>query len=166
MTDSGLIVETTLPFSWQPGGLTPAQLHGSRLLLRVVNLLDAHDAEQDKTSERLEAKLDLMLHWLGYQLFGDGEGLQTTRLKLGHDSVKWESSSTIEAGDTGIIALGIHPAVPGPLRLLGRVVESAGGTVRAEPVFSDESLEEAWNQWLFRLHRRAIQEARLKSAQD
>ncbi|MDR3394930.1 MAG: PilZ domain-containing protein [Parasulfuritortus sp.] len=163
MTEAGLIVDTELPFSWEYGDSGSNQEHGNRLLLRVANLLDAHDAEPSKASERIEAKLDLMLYWLGSQMFGEATSQRMTPLRLSRDLIEWNDDDAIAKDELIAMKIRIHPAIPGPLRLTGRILESDQGRIRAIPVFQDGEQEDAWDQWLFRLHRRAIQEARLKA---
>lgn len=166
MPDNGLAVVAELPFACTPGSLAAAQLHSSRLLLRVVNLIDQHEPEPDKAHERIEAKLDLMLHWLGLQLFGAEAARPAIRLRLGSDSVTWACDDAPPAPGEGVLALGLHPALAAPLRLPCRVLECRDGEARAELVFTDEELADAWTQWLFRLHRRAVQEARQRHGPD
>jgi hypothetical protein len=163
MTESGLSVEVELPFSWKNADLNPVQQQADQLLMRVVNLLDMHEPEQDKTSERIEAKLDLMLHWLGWHLFSVANTQPVMQLSLSHNTIEWNIEEGEIAAGRVVLSLAIHPAVPSPLHLLANVLDCQGTRVRAELIFPDEPLEEAWNQWLFRRHRRAIQEARLKT---
>jgi hypothetical protein len=163
MVESGLIVDTELPFSWQVGTLSPAQQQADRLLMRVVNLIDVHEPEKNKTSERIEAKLDLMLHWLGWQLFSTANDQPGTQLRLSHGSVEWDAHTGEDIAGQVILNLAIHPSVPAPLRLTAWVEGRRENRIHARLSFPDEEFVEAWNQWLFRLHRRAIQEARLKS---
>lgn len=165
MAEAGLIVETELPFAWSHGKLSPSQLHGSRLLLKVVNLLDQHDQEPDKANERVEAKLDLLLHWLGLQLFEDRPVPAPVPLRLMANRIEWAAPAVPEAGDI-VLNLHIHPAMAAPLALAGRVASPAAGWVAAELRFDDEVLADAWTQWLFRRHRRAVHEARKLAGQD
>lgn len=165
MTESGLTVEIDLSFHWEAGSLTAAQQQASRLLLRVVNLMDVHEPEQDRASERIEAKIDLMLHWLGSQLFGTVDLYPKVHLRLGQDSIEWQDAGSAEAGSEVILSLG-HPAITSPLRLAARISANDGGRILARLIFPDEEQEDAWGQWLFRLHRRAIQEARQRADAD
>jgi hypothetical protein len=165
MTESGLIIETELPFHWETGSLSPSQQQANRLLLRVVNLLDVHEPEHDRTSERIEAKIDLMLHWLGSQLFGAADSHPKVRLRLSQNSIEWYDAGPVESGHEVILSLG-HPAITSPLRLGARISANDGGRTLAELIFPDAEQEDAWGQWLFRLHRRAIQEARQRADAD
>jgi len=164
MTEPGFAVDTTLPFAWRAGTLTPAMAHGSLLLLRVVNLLDAHEVEPDAGHERVEARLDLMLHWLGMQLFGDGQAPASTPLRLMTERVEW-SEGAGDAADV-VLSLHVHPAIAAPLQLAGKVVERGEGTMAVELGFANPDLADAWTRWLFRRHRRAVQEARMHGGQD
>jgi hypothetical protein len=164
MSETGFAVDTTLPFAWRAGTLTPTMAHGSLLLLRVVNLLDAHEAEADPGHERIEARLDLMLHWLGMQLFGDCLAPAPTRLRLMTERIEWSES----VGDTSevIVNLHVHPAMAAPLQLAGKVITGAEGGTTVDLQFTHPDLADAWTRWLFRLHRRAVQEARMHAEQD
>lgn len=160
----GLVVETELPFAWSDGMAGAATLHGSRLLLKVANLLDQHEQEPDKSHERIEAKLDLMLHWLGLQLFGSHETDRQAHLWLSQDAIEWQAEPLPSASAGLTVELWIHPALAAPLRLAARAVAASSGRARAELIFPDEELADAWAQWLFRLHRKAIHEARQSRA--
>jgi hypothetical protein len=159
MTEAGFFVDTDLPFACQPGELDAAAERGSLLLLRVVNLMDLHEAEPDRSQERTEVRLDLMLHWLGMQLFGAMQLPAAASLKLAPTLIEWAGES-LPAGARVLLSLHVHPAIAAPLRLAGRVVVNSAGRVEAELVFRDEALADAWAQWLFKRHRRAVHEAR------
>lgn len=159
MTEPGLNVTAVLPFACQAGLPTAAASYGSLLLLRLVNLLEAGDAEPERTQERVEAKLDLMLHWLGLQLYGNQPMPDTVALRLEADRIVW-SGAAPAAGQAVSLHLHIHPAVAAPLVLAGRMVQYKGERAEAELAFDTEELAEAWTQWLFRRHRRAVHEAR------
>jgi hypothetical protein len=163
MSDSGFTVEATLPFSWQPGPAL-ADLHRSnQLLLHVANLLDVHEPEHAEANKRLEAKLDLMLHWLGQHLFGAVAAQPAGNLTLGANSVAWAAGGVPCAEGEGVLNVALHPDLPAPLRLAGRLhLES--GRCHVEFALPDEETAEAWNRWLFRLHRRAIHDARHNAA--
>lgn len=161
MAEPSLAVEITLPFAWKPGGLSSAMSHGSLLLLRVVNLTDIHEPEADRTQERIEARLDLMLHWLGMQLFGDDETAAKMAIRLEADKIGWLGARPDH--DDIVLSLHIHPAITAPLRLAGRVIDCREGRVTAQLTFADPDLADAWTSWLFRQHRRAVHEARSRA---
>lgn len=159
MTEAGFRIDTALPFACQPGELDATAERGSLLLLRVVNLMDLHEAEPDRAQERTEARLDLMLHWLGLQLFGDTPMPDTVPLGLAPMQVDWPGEP-LPVGERVVLSLHVHPAMAAPLRLAGRVIAHAPGRLAAELIFADEALADAWSQWLFKRHRRAVHEAR------
>lgn len=163
MNDSGFTVDTALPFAWHPVP-ADADLHRSNLLLlRVANLLDAHEHEPAEANRRLEAKLDLMLHWIGQQLFGAVAAPPAGSLTLGVNTAAWRAGGTPCAEGEGVLQVVLHPDLPAPLRLAGRL-RLDGDRCHVDLLFPDEETAEDWNRWLFRLHRRAIQEARNNAA--
>lgn len=159
MPDTGYSVECTLPFACRPGTLTPALAKGSLLLLRVINLMDSHELEADRQQERVEARLDLMLHWLGLQLFGLDPAPASLELTLAAGRIEWLPGEAMSEGLV-VLELFLHPSLTAPLRLAGRLAPCAGGRMAADLVFEDEELADAWSQWLFRRHRRAVHQAR------
>jgi hypothetical protein len=162
MSESGLMVATQLPFACSPGSLDAAQQHGSRLLIRVVNMLDQHEQEPDKPSERVEAKLDLMLHWLGMHLFASGLAPARTQVWLAGDRIEW-LATVVPQMESVVLSLHIHPAMAAPLKLEARIVGHGNGRVTARLEFDDEAYADAWTQWLFRCHRRAVHESRSRT---
>lgn len=155
MDDDGFQVELILPMHCRPGLPDPTTIQGSQLLLRVINLQMAHETEIDRAQEKLEARLDLMLHWLGLQLFGTRPRPELRTLRAGADRLGLGDHGWA-AGVDLTVSLYLHPALPAPVELAGRV--APGGEVAL--LFSDEALAEGWRQWLFRQHRRAVQAAR------
>jgi hypothetical protein len=124
---------------------------------------DCHEAEPDAGHERIEARLDLMLHWLGMQLFGDGQSPDAVPLRLLSERIEWSEETD---GTTDVVlSLHVHPAIAAPLQLGGKVVERGDATIAVELTFADPDLADAWTRWLFRRHRRAVQEARMHGDQ-
>lgn len=162
MIEPGFTVSTHLPFRCQDGAPSPSAERGSLLLLRVVNLLDAGESEPDRTQERIEARLDLILYWLGQQLFGSEATPAASPLRLEANRIAWQAEAPPATAEV-TLTLYVHPALAAPLRLAGRVVDHTGGYAVAELVFQDEELSDAWTQWLFRRHRRAVHEARQRA---
>lgn len=167
MTEASLIVECELPFAWEAGTANPALRQGSLLLLKVVNQLEGtpRETEQDRHQERLETKLDLLLHWLGTLLFAAAAPLGPTPLRLDALGVEWpvEEGSAMVAGEC-ILALELYPALAAPVRLAANAAQVRPGWWRAEFELMDEDLADQWTQWLFRRHRRAIQTERRDQA--
>jgi hypothetical protein len=164
MPDSLFHIDTRLPFSRSPGP-APAEIEalllGSRLLLRTVNQMEmppGHGERHEPACERLEAKLDLLLHWLGRNLYGSQPRADEAELRLDAEGVAWPGQAS--PGETLVLNLYLHPALAAPLQLPARVSAVTAGQVRAEFLDLDEELRDLWSQWLFRRHRRAIQAAR------
>jgi hypothetical protein len=165
MTETGFHVEVSLPFAWQPGQPDAVAQHGGQLLLRMVNLLDGHEAESDRDQDRLEARLDLMLHWLGTKLFETEAIPPLTPLRLMHGHIAWPAR--LATGITGVtLKLHVHPGMAAPLVLSGRIVQHGPDETVAELCFADGKEADAWAQWLFRQHRRAVQEARKRNGPE
>jgi len=165
MDETAFTVTTALPWSWQTGP-RPDALRSNLLLLRVANLLDLHEMEQEGANKRIEAKLDLMLHWLGRQLFGEHEIPPARPLALSGHHAEWTGPGNAYAEGNGWLSLFIHPDLPAPLTLPGQLSRNASGLCHVECDLHDPEMAEAWERWLFRLHRRAIHEARNKTAPD
>lgn len=165
MSDPGFIVETELPFAWRPGTGNAGDERSNLLLLHVANQIDTRETEQDESERRLEAKLDLLLHWLGLQLFGGGTAPSARSIALSGLAAEWDDPHGTCSEGAGLLSLIIHPDLPGPLNLAGRLRRDGE---RCHVVFdlTDGEAKEAWHRWLFRLHRRAIHDARNKMAPD
>lgn len=163
MTTTQLSVECELQFAWTPGLATVAQRQGNLLLLRVVNQLETapRETETEHSQERLEGKLDLLLHWLGTLLFAEASVLAPSFLRLDARGVEWRVAecSQVTVGQ-GIVSLALHPALAAPLKLAAVAGPVQSGWWRAEFEPMAEELAEQWTQWLFRQHRRAIQNER------
>jgi hypothetical protein len=160
MTEPGLVVETELPLAWEAALPGPDAMRGCQLLLRVVNMLEGpHEGEQNRAQERLEAKLDLMLHWLGAALFASGPRLERQTARLDGHGISWHTA-TDSVPDQATLLLGLHPGLGAPFRTGVRLSVPERGLLRADFTDFDEVLAEQWEQWLFRLHRRAVQQDR------
>ena len=69
-----------------------------------------------------------------------------------------------DVGDSGVLSLYLHPAIPMPLLLPGHMVDSieddAGQWLRFEPAALSEAESDALARHVFRHHRRGIAAAR------
>jgi len=168
---TGLRVELRLPFAWLPAAKARAAhcMAGSRKLMRACNEIEAmaHEHEASPTLSRIEAKLDLMLHWLGQSLFENRPRLEETRLWLNPTGLEWEiqpASADLPETDVGWIELEPGPVLPGRLEWPARLLPAVSGRRRAEFIDLDEEMADLWTRWLFRRHRRAIQATRTGGA--
>jgi len=168
MSETGLVVEMALPFGWQrvdaAARTAPELTHGNLVLLRVVHLMEAsglpREGEPERHHDRLEAKLDLALHWLALSLFGEQSRPDAVTLQLDPNGVEWAANESFRNGEVLRVTLYPHSGLPAPLQLDARVSHAAQGRVRAEVSWGSAALEEAWSQWLFRQHRRSVQASR------
>lgn len=166
MPEQRFQVETQLPFAWtgpRPERDADAMQLGARLLLNAINQMDVvsgHPERGEPGMERLEAKLDLMLHWLGQSLHAGTPLPVAIELRLDADGMAWSSGELPDMGASVTLNLYLHPALAGPLQLPARVTEASADEVRVEFQAMDEALRDLWSQWLFRRHRRAIHAAR------
>jgi len=165
MPEARLHIDIRLPFSCQPQAVpanAAALLPGARFYLKALNQMEAvpgHAERSEPGLERLEAKLDLMLHWLGHSLFGSQTVPGQVMLSLDAEGVEWHGDG-VSPGQAVSLSLYLSGALSGPLQLPAMVVAGPEGGNRAEFVGMDEELRDLWSQWLFRRHRRAIHAAR------
>lgn len=161
MSDASLVVETTLALAWQEGLPDADSRRAGQLLLRVVNMLEgAHEVEPSRAQERLEAKMDLLLHWLGEALFASGMQMATHQVRLDGSGVSWRASSAPPLPAEATLFLRLHPDLYAPFKVGVRLSAPEDGVLRGEFEGFDEAQVEQWTQWLFRMHRRAIQQDR------
>lgn len=164
MNEPRLSVEVSLPMCWQaldaPFDASLAQ--GNRLLLHTLNAMESShlEATSDRTMERIEAKLDLTLHWLARSLHAATPMPASRLLRLDPEGLAWREDSPIRIGDRLRITVYPSPSIQAPLELDAKRVSSEGGWVSARVQYLDADGQEEWTQWVFRMHRRMIQAAR------
>lgn len=163
--NSTLRVQAHLPIAWEKQAL---ELHvitslrqGSQLLMHAINLMDSgmpRDAEGESAHlQKLDAKIDLMLHLLAHSLQGSRPLPQSVNLEFGPEQISWQELGTAPAvGDTVVISLYLNPGLPLPVRLPAHITGYREGRVTARLAELGEDLEESWQQWVFRQHRRDI----------
>jgi hypothetical protein len=165
MNDMGLQVTLRLALTWRPSPntLDPARTRGNVLLLRALNAIESSpmDRETDPMRERLETKLDLALHWLAHTLFAIPSDQERSEVRLEQESITWRAGVDAPAlGARVLLTLAPGGGPPAPLVLDAEIVEVDGPWHKARLIDSDPAWRDAWMQWLFRQHRRAIQAAR------
>jgi hypothetical protein len=166
MPEPSLEVVTALPFAWSPWSMErdmPSTARGTLLLLNAINQLETQGAHPERAEpgiERLEAKIDLMLHWLGQNLFGDIPRPEPVEMHLSATGVTWPDAQPPGIGTHVLLALYVNDALASPLHIPGRVTQSDASQVSADFLDMEDALRDAWSQWLFRRHRRAIHAAR------
>lgn len=161
-----LRVESFLPIAWEKQAMDPQILaalrKGAQLLMHAFNLMDVVPLYESSDSEnahaqRLDAKVDLMLHLLAQSLQGSRPLPASVNVELGPEIVSWQEMGTAPAvGDTVVLALYLNPGLPLPVRLPAHITACANGRVTARLAELGDDLEEFWQQWVFRQHRRDI----------
>lgn len=119
--------------------------------------------------ERLNARLDLLLDLVGRLASPASQQLNARPAVIAVENLRFrlEPGEPRPAGN-GVLCLSLHAAVPQPLSLAGRItrlVEDAAGASWAEfrPAPMSETLREAFDQHVFRHHRRMIAERRAQA---
>ncbi len=165
--EAGLQVSVTLPYALQRLSLPPYELEAlwgqGLMILRVVNQLEAHaprEGDLEPAVARLEAKLDLALHLLAHSLHGQHTAGRPAPITLGAEACSLATDQALQAGDEIVLGLYLSPALALPLKLAATVMSSAHGDIRAQWIAMPEAVREVWEQWLFRQHRRMVQERR------
>lgn len=115
------------------------------------------ESHPDRLHERLEAKLDLALHWLGQALHDSAPIPEACPVRLDADGLAWRATSPAEADGRFTVILYPSPLLAAPLDLEVMSMSVEDGWLYARMLDTDEEWRDEWTQWLFRLHRRVIQ---------
>lgn len=136
----------------------------------VSSRLREEQPELHQELERLGARLDLLLDLVGRLVSADHQGLEPRPVVIAVDSLRFRLlPDESPPSGSGVLQLYLHSAVPQPLSLAGRIVRTVAddsGERWAEfrPAPMSDSLHEAFDQHVFRHHRRMIAERRSKGA--
>ncbi len=116
---------------------------------------------------RLDSKLQLLLELVAQMRGGDTKPDTGPRkfLVLAADRIEFETlGEAVEAGQEGVLKVVLHPSIPEPLGIPGRVTdvgEQAGRQMAVlEPVEQRWAYREALSRHVFRHHRRQVAAAR------
>lgn len=160
------LVEMEVPFIWQrsePSACAAAQFTNSSLL-SILATQDDHTSHDTKTGDthlqRIEAKLDLIL-----QLLARSESIKpiTKRqlLRLAPQQISWQCATSLPVGCHVQLQLELDSRYPQPMVICGNVISTdTDGWLNVEISMNDPAVAEAWEHWLFRLHRRQIAKVR------
>lgn len=164
MSDQGLQVELSLPWTCARGDLSrqgrAEQWEQNLLLLRVLNLTPPHSPREtgaEASAARLEAKLDLALHLLARVLGGGEPAPAPAAITLLAEGCRGTVAEALQTGEHCLVRLRPDPALALPLDLPAVVVSQAGALTALHWLDMPAPVQEAWEQWLFRQHRRAVQ---------
>lgn len=167
MSEQALRIPLTLPYGWEYSSLGPHALaslwHEGQLVLRVVNQMEVqslHEGEGDAATARLEAKLDLALHLLAQTVQGDRAYPAAAQITLWSDGCALPADPAWQAGDQIVLSLYLYSPLALPLKMAASVSASIAGQAELRWTDMSEAALEAWEQWLFRQHRRRVQAQR------
>ena len=174
MTNSpGIEYHASLPLAWQDtGALTPLQIadwmRDNVIALQAIDAVESHTtqthdreseraASTDHNTARLEAKVDLLLQWIGKLLLAQQPLPPKAEFILGPEVIAWKCPIALTAGSQGVLSLYLAPQVPTPLMLPVEVITCLDGQARAKLLHLTEDARDWLDRTLFRYHRRALQ---------
>ena len=133
-------------------------LHAIAALESPVHERDLeHTVGVDLTAARLEAKMDMVLQWVGKLLLAQHPLPPATDIILGSQSIAWKCPVTLTVGQFGVLTLYLAPNLPMPLLWPVQIVAYANGQARAALLHLSAEAQDALDRTLFRHHRRALQ---------
>lgn len=174
MTNSpGIEHHAYLPLAWQDTNALPPQqiadwMRDNVIALQAIDAVESHTSQaHDRESERaasgdhntlrLEAKVDLLLQWIGKLLLAQQPLPPATEFILGPEVVAWKCPIVLKAGSQGVLSLYLAPKVPTPLMLPVEVISCIDGQARAKLLHLTADAQDWLDRTLFRYHRRALQ---------
>lgn len=167
MPETGLSIHETLPYRWEHRRLSDHDLDGlwweGLMILRVINHMESQpvrEGEADAALVRLEAKLDLALYLLARTLPDGQVSPSPERITLRAEGCALGADPSLRPGDEIVLSLLLPHALPLALKLPASVTTASAGQVDVRWNGMPEAVVEAWEQWLFRRHRRRVQEQR------
>jgi len=164
---------------WSPGEVTEGErvrleTSGDYVLEAVASIeehrpsqLAEEQPELHQELARLDSKLQLLLELVSQMRGGDTKPDTGPRklLVLAADQIEFETlDDAVEAGQEGVLKVFLHPSIPEPLGVPGRVTDVGGQAGRQmallEPVEQRWAYREALSRHVFRHHRRQVAAAR------
>ena len=168
-TEPGIEYHAHLPLAWQDGQPNPQQLadwmRENATALHAIAVLEnpaherelEHTASVDFTAARLEAKMDMLLQWVGRLLLTQNPMPPSTDIILGSQSIAWKCPIALQAEQLGVLTLYLAPSLPMPLQLPVQIIACGSGQARAKLLHLSPEAQDALDRSLFRHHRRALQ---------
>ncbi len=146
-------------------------------VLRAVAALEEHSQnrlaeeqpELHQELSRIDAKLQLILELVSRQQHPNGrESLPRLKVRISADRIDFDRGKhDVNEGDEGIVRIYLHPAVPEPLAVPGRISATGAGEqpemVSLVPLSGAWSFREELSRHVFRHHRRQIAASRAAS---
>lgn len=170
--------EDSLPLEWLPsqGPTDPSSPETERDNLFVLEAAAAvEESPGERLSEehyelhqelrRLDAKIQVLMNMTARLLRRDEPAIPARPVRVALKAIEFRAEpGEADDGQTGTLRLQIHPAVPTPLSLQGRLVDAFesddGRWVRFEADRLSESLRDALSRHVFRHHRRQVAASR------
>lgn len=163
MTD-GLWFEAAMPIEWHEAPLDAAArqalMREGALFLAALNQMEGiHELEaggaENRRLERMEAKLDLVLHLLARSL-EPGPVAAYRTLRLSPTAAEWQDEHPPEEGQALILELRPSDTLPLTLRLPAVALIPLPGLARVSFEPLSAPLDDLLYQFVFRRHRQAI----------
>jgi hypothetical protein len=170
--DGAISYVDELPMEWLPAASLPEndalrqaesnlRLLGTIAQLEERAVLSDDPAPQELETARLHAKVDALITIVGAVLTRFVRLPQARPVQLSWAGVVWPATAPLPAvGDTGLIEIYLHPALPKPLRFKARVVRTEGVRIRADFLDLPPPCQQALERQVFLRHRRAVAERR------
>lgn len=174
--DIGLSFTRRMGLSWEHSDSDPGNIEAeadhmrNERLFQLILLYDEYpkerrDVASEQTSdlERMEAKLDAVIHLLAFLIAESESGAGERLVNLAAHHLEWEEGrlTSPAAGDRLCILLEIDPRLPRALKMAARVTQLTpidADCVRVRVALEDqgERVQDALEKLIFRIHRREI----------
>jgi len=161
------LVEKALPFSAQ--AVQSDTLHEPDFMNQLVfallecmgdNLNLARSEEKTSEIERLDHKINLVIFMLNNLVQPSQSRPAAHLLRLGADSLAWQSEDSLREGQLMLIELYLSPTLSLPLRCHVRIGAQQDGWITASFSGLAEDERSAWSKWVFRQHRHMVAQSR------
>jgi len=152
------------------------ELSNEKLLEVLVTLDEAHfepeqqsDKEIVKEIKRLDAKLNLLLIWLGNSLIKQGGLPQRQNVSISSKCISFETNEKLALHEELFMELFFDPLYPQAFSAKGEVVsvEALGQNYKVQLVFKDlrSHIQDLLGRYIFKLHRKEVALSRKLSQQ-
>lgn len=153
-----LVVHTTPPDAERLRQLNLGILTAIETLGERRTELTDEDTPVSRELARLEARIDILTELLSRAVLPDTHLPPSRPVRLNVHGISGAGSETLAAGTSVLVRIHVDACRALPLELPGRVDAGHREFVAFEPM--DERLRDALERQVFRMHRRAIADAR------
>lgn len=169
-TGMGVVFEDELPLTY--GCLSNALLPAERLriessnveLLRTLASLEDSmlernaDDVRDNDLQRLELKVNLLLDLMARLLSLQTALPPSRKLRLTATGIEFDFNHDLIVGNEVRVEVFVHPKLPRPLVLIGRVTELHNDRAQCSVAFEGAALafQDVLDKFIFRQHRRMV----------